>query len=469
MYKYKDKYIKYKTKYSELKNSLLNTSTLDLNSHEKISFIDFNILPNFEFGNKQISSLVLPHAGSLFVKDIMLYCFDQMNKDKFDKIVLLSTNHINSNNYILPKNITEIKFGEKTIKLDSVNLETKSVNLETNISDIDSILFYLKEHSFLSVLPYLEKFNLPLTIIIVGNLNDKLYQTLKEQLNEKTLLIANTDLLHCGGHFNFDCPSDINAFNKDIINSILNKNTDLNKMKKMCGFNTIQLLNRLINLNTTNNLIYSEYTYSQSQNITKDKGTSVGYTGIIFNKNGKPDLKNNKFLNSLPKITLEKHFSQHEMKCNFELELKDIVGIFVTIRKNKELRGCIGTFNKKTDIIETIIEYTINAAFHDMRFNKIEKDELSQLEFSINYLKKPFVISKTDLFKIFKPNLHGITLYFSDNTNSTYLASVMPEHFNINNLEQFKTKYDEIESELKRKANSNGIVKKIELYECEEI
>ncbi len=45
----------------------------------------------------------------------------------------------------------------------------------------------------------------------------------------------------------------------------------------------------------------------------------------------------------------------------------------------------------------------------------------------------------------------------------------MPEHFNIKTKENMKDKFEEIKNELKIKANSIGEIKRIELYECEEI
>ncbi len=54
--------------------------------------------------------MILPHAGTFFIKDTLDYCFNQINKNIFNRIILLSTNHYDNNNYILPNNINKIQY-----------------------------------------------------------------------------------------------------------------------------------------------------------------------------------------------------------------------------------------------------------------------------------------------------------------------------------------------------------------------
>jgi len=65
-------------------------------------------------------------------------------------------------------------------------------------------------------------------------------------------------------------------------------------------------------------------------------------------------------------------------------------GIFVTIKKNNELRGCIGTYlPTKNNIAEEIISNAINAAVNDYRFDPIQPKELNQLSYEVYILDKP--------------------------------------------------------------------------------
>jgi len=65
-------------------------------------------------------------------------------------------------------------------------------------------------------------------------------------------------------------------------------------------------------------------------------------------------------------------------------------GTFVTIEKNGELRGCIGTYlPTRINIAEEIIRNAIAAASEDYRFGPIKIDELSQLSYVVYILSYP--------------------------------------------------------------------------------
>ena len=67
--------------------------------------------------------------------------------------------------------------------------------------------------------------------------------------------------------------------------------------------------------------------------------------------------------------------------------LKASGGIFVSIKKNGVLRGCIGTLSPNHEnLAKEVIHNAIKAANKDPRFPPIEKEELSQLSFSVDVL-----------------------------------------------------------------------------------
>lgn len=62
-------------------------------------------------------------------------------------------------------------------------------------------------------------------------------------------------------------------------------------------------------------------------------------------------------------------------------------GVFVSIKKNGSLRGCIGTIQAmRASIAEEIIENAISASSRDPRFYPIEPDELDELTISVDVL-----------------------------------------------------------------------------------
>lgn len=81
-------------------------------------------------------------------------------------------------------------------------------------------------------------------------------------------------------------------------------------------------------------------------------------------------------------------------------------GVFVSIKKNGELRGCIGTIEPtKKCIAEEIITNAISAGIYDPRFKPIDEDELEQLVYSVDILMEPEKITSKDMLD---PQEYGV-------------------------------------------------------------
>ena len=77
---------------------------------------------------------------------------------------------------------------------------------------------------------------------------------------------------------------------------------------------------------------------------------------------------------------------------DYPIELDDKLGVFVTINKKNNLRGCIGYAEPVKPLIDATIEVAISAAFNDPRFNQISEKEFSELEFEVTVQTKPEMI-----------------------------------------------------------------------------
>ena len=104
----------------------------------------------------------------------------------------------------------------------------------------------------------------------------------------------------------------------------------------------------------------------------------------------------------LAKKTIEKYIKEEKVlpsPADIPTEMKAKAGVFVSIKKKGELRGCIGTFEPtKANIAEEIIANAISASTHDPRFLPIEKEELPDLDISVDVLSKPQKVnSKSEL------------------------------------------------------------------------
>ncbi len=104
--------------------------------------------------------------------------------------------------------------------------------------------------------------------------------------------------------------------------------------------------------------------------------------------------------------------------------LEERAGVFVSIKKFGQLRGCIGTISPvRKNIAEEIINNAISAGTQDPRFDPIEANELGNLVYSVDVLMKPEPILSKDALDVVKygvivragtrsglllPNLEGV-------------------------------------------------------------
>lgn len=76
---------------------------------------------------------------------------------------------------------------------------------------------------------------------------------------------------------------------------------------------------------------------------------------------------------------------------------KKRAGVFVSIKKYGELRGCIGTISPVTDsIAKEILRNAVSAAVEDPRFPPVKEEELMDLIYSVDVLSEPEPISSLD-------------------------------------------------------------------------
>jgi len=71
-------------------------------------------------------------------------------------------------------------------------------------------------------------------------------------------------------------------------------------------------------------------------------------------------------------------------------EMTEKAGVFVSIKKKGQLRGCIGTsLPSRENVAQEVIQNAISAATEDPRFLPVDSSELQELEYSVDVLSKP--------------------------------------------------------------------------------
>ena len=97
-------------------------------------------------------------------------------------------------------------------------------------------------------------------------------------------------------------------------------------------------------------------------------------------------------------------------------------GVFVTLKKNGTLRGCIGIIQPVDILARNIITSTRNSALNDHRFPPVRSEEVDELEIEISILSPPKE-SKLEDIEIGK---HGLIVE-GGSLSAIYLPQVATE------------------------------------------
>jgi AmmeMemoRadiSam system protein A len=106
--------------------------------------------------------------------------------------------------------------------------------------------------------------------------------------------------------------------------------------------------------------------------------------------------------------------------------LKEKGAVFVTLNKNHNLRGCIGSIIAHQSLIDDLIQNAKSAAFADPRFRPLSEDEFKDIELEISLLTPPKRLeysSIEDLKSKIRVGIDGVILQLGSN-QATYLPSV---------------------------------------------
>lgn len=105
-------------------------------------------------------------------------------------------------------------------------------------------------------------------------------------------------------------------------------------------------------------------------------------------------MNENKYITDLARRAVEEYIvSGNEVEID-ESELPEILkkeaGVFVTLKKNGNLRGCMGTFRPvQKNAAYEIISNAMTAAENDPRFPEVKKEELNEIKISVDILSEP--------------------------------------------------------------------------------
>jgi len=138
-----------------------------------------------------------------------------------------------------------------------------------------------------------------------------------------------------------------------------------------------------------------------------------------------------RLLLKIARQSVESVFSKlpYNLDLKTQKQFSERAGVFVTLYKGRDLRGCIGFVEPVYSIGEAVIEAARSAAFRDPRFMPVAKDELKQIRFEVSILTVPEEISVADAggLKQIRIGKDGLMVRLGMNSG-LLLPSVAVEH-----------------------------------------
>jgi len=252
-------------------------------------------------------------------------------------------------------------------------------------------LAHQHEHSLEVQLPFLLYFRPDIKIVpvVLSAATTNVYQAIGKEIaravresKKDVIIVASSDMTH------YEPQESAREKDSQAIQAILNMNEkELSRRVEnldisMCGFApVVALLTAAKTLGTAGAELVA---YKTSGDTTGDTSSVVGYAGVI--------IKSMSPIARLAKETVESYVNGGNPPVPNEVtpEMKERAGVFVSIHKNGELRGCIGTFEPtQSNVAEEVTRNAVSSATEDPRFPGITPDELDDLDYNVDVLSKP--------------------------------------------------------------------------------
>jgi len=342
---------------------------------------------------EEVIGLISPHAGYIFSGPV---AGATISRIKFkDTFIIIGPNHTGMGRplSIMTEGVWKTPLGE--VEIDSEL--ARQILATSNYLEEDSGA-HQYEHSIEVQLPFLQYFNpdFKLVPIIFSFSTGATYKeigrelaTAVKALNRQVVIIASSDMTH------YETQESAQWKDTQAIEAILDLNEDelLKRVDElrisMCGYApAVSLISAAKELGATRAELVR---YQTSGDTTGDYSSVVGYAGVI--------IKGMSPLARLAQRTVEAFVKEGKTPQPQELtpEMKPKAGVFVSIHKLGQLRGCIGTFEPtQKNVAEETMANAISSATQDPRFPPVTPDELDDLDYSVDVLTEPEPIDSQD-------------------------------------------------------------------------
>jgi AmmeMemoRadiSam system protein B/AmmeMemoRadiSam system protein A len=370
-------------------------------------------------GNVTPRAIIVPHAGYQFSGLAAAHAYKILQQSKsgmINRVILLATSHYS---YLRGVALGEHPY-QTPLGVYPVDTRAIAVLKEMDFPWVENKIALTREHSDEAQIPFLQKV-LPqaqLVPIIVGDLDgpgmESTAKAIAAIVDDHTVIVTSSDFTHYGVNFDYapefhkDTRTGIYELDQGAIDCIARRSSAAfagyigQTGATICGANPITLLLKIFELNHWPGRVRL-LTYYTSGDLTGDWKHSVSYAAIALGALQEVvPVMDQKYLDpgeertllQLARFVLESFIGRgitdfpDSKLSDFHLTpaLKQKLGVFVTLKKHGDLRGCIGNIVGIRPLYQGVVENTQNAAAHDPRFNQVAPDELEKIEIEISVM-----------------------------------------------------------------------------------
>jgi MEMO1 family protein len=396
-----------------------------------------------------LHALIVPHAGYIYSGPIAAFAYKQINRP-FQRVFILASNHSAEANFtgISVPNYTHYAtpLGEVRVSpvvpelLQQPGFSSVPAAHATHVEEVQLPFLQTVLHTDFEIVP-----------IITGRLTGEdiphFGELLNQYVNDETLFIVSTDLSHYHPY------KEAVPLDKTCIQALEQLDTEGVANAELCGQAAALIFLEIAHKQGWQGQILD---YRNSGDTAGDKAQVVGYAAIAYysppsvqgpkttQQTDSPSISDipaesltqeeQQMLLELAQSTIELYVRKHQVfepdpaKFAALPKLTASRGTFVTLKKDGDLRGCIGSLIGDQPLYLGVRDNAINAAARDPRFLPVTEKELSELSLSISVLDTPTLFPATTPEEYLTKLTHndGVILV-SGNHRSTYLPQVWEE------------------------------------------
>ncbi len=178
-------------------------------------------------------------------------------------------------------------------------------------------------------------------------------------------------------------------------------------------------------------------------------------------------IEDQKILLKLARDSISSYFTKENIN-NPKLEKRFLTkqGLFVTLKKAEELRGCIGFTKPHFTTYDGVKQAAKSSAFDDPRFSQVTQEELDLIKIEISILTEPKLIEVknfSEYLDVIELGKFGLLIKSTDGKEGLLLPQVPEEHgWDVKEFLQFTCEKARIPFDAWTKSET-----KIYSFECE--